>query len=227
MFENRSDAGRKLARALERWKGTPEAIILAVPMGGIPVAEAAAADLGLPVEPFVCVKLRHSTDPRLALGALTETGVAYFNPVPSAERLKGQALERELARARAEIAERKRLLHGPRGLPDLQGRVVLLIDDGIITGATMFASARALRQLGPARLVIAVPAAARVAAEALYHEADRFIALETLEEFATLKSHYRDWLRLPPEAALASLCRCPAGTPVAGRRTDLRRRLSS
>ncbi|MDE2236853.1 MAG: phosphoribosyltransferase [Elusimicrobia bacterium] len=211
MFDDRQDAGRRLARALEQLRGSPEAVVVAVPFGGLPVAEVLAAHLRLPMESLICAKLRHSTDPELAVGAMAESGVVHLNAVPSSERLRGADLERELVRAREEIEERRLLLHGGRSFPNLGGRTVLLVDDGMITGATMLAAAKALRAHTPARLIAAVPAAARAAARELGAQTDHLVVLESPEDFQTLDCHYRSWSRVELMEAVICLERCRRG----------------
>jgi putative phosphoribosyl transferase len=199
------------------------ALVLALPRGGVPVGLEVAQALGAPLDVFLVRKLGVPGHRELAMGALASGGVRVLNPaVVDALGLPGAVLDAVAAREQAELERRARAYRGDRPPPDVRGRTVVLVDDGLATGSTMRAAAAALRRLGPARLVAAVPVAAPETCAALRADADvdavvcavtpaRFLAVGVwYEDFAqTTDDEVRRLLRLaaqrrrraPPEPA--------------------------
>lgn len=192
-LSSRREAGRRLAQRLLAYRAAPGALVAVIPRAGLPVGEEVAAALGLPLEALFCRKLRCPTDPALAVGALSEHDELFLNPaVPGAERLCGASLDAELRRARAALGELRKRLRPGRAFPDPGGRVVLVVDDGAETGATLSAALQALRAGRPARLVAAVPVAARAIAADLARRADELVVLERPDDLRSLKAYYGD-----------------------------------
>lgn len=185
-FADRRDAGRRLAEHLSRYAGRPDVIVLGLPRGGVPVAFEVALALAAPLDVFVVRKLGAPGHEELAMGAIASGGVIVRNDeVVRGLRIEPEELE-AVARVEAvELARRERIYRAGRPLPDLAGRVVLLVDDGLATGSTMRAAVAAVRQHEPRRVVVAVPVASP----------------ETCREFGTIADECRCVLR--PESLQA------------------------
>src|SRR5512142_1621515 len=164
-FQDRTEAGRRLAAELGRFRGG-RTVVLGLARGGVPVGREVARALGAPLEPMAVLPLGVPESPDFALGAIAEGGGAYVDPDALLEAgLRDADVEAIAEREGAELARRARLYRAGRPLPDLAGATVLVVDDGVATGATARAAARAARKAGAARVVLAAPvvAAARVA----------------------------------------------------------------
>ena len=173
-YPNRSAAGRALADRLMAYAGRTDTLILALPRGGAPVAHEMARLLDLPWDVFVVRKLGVPGYEELAMGAIASGGVRMMNEdVLSQLRLPSTAVDRAVSRATDLIAEREHAYRGNRPPPDIRGLTVILVDDGLATGATMQAAVKALRAQGAARLVVAVPVAAPDVCEALSAQVDQ------------------------------------------------------
>ncbi|WP_313076030.1 phosphoribosyltransferase [Melaminivora sp.] len=198
---DRSHAGQELARALEPYRHAPGALVLALPRGGVPVAYEVTHALGIPLEVFVVRKLGHPAQPEFALGAIASGGVRVLNP--GHQRVPEQALQEVERRERAELQRRERLYRGDRPLPDLAGRTVILVDDGIATGATLRAAAQAVRAQSPARLVLAAPVGAADVCRALRDCADEVVCPRTPEPFHAVGAWYEDFPQVSDEEVQA------------------------
>jgi putative phosphoribosyl transferase len=158
MFRNREEAGRILADELSRYRNDPTALILALPRGGVAVGYQLSLALHLPLDVFITRKIGAPDNPEYAIGAVTETGSHYLNQeAVSSFGLSRHELNRLIQVQEKEIARRRNLYRQGRQLPQLTGRTVLLVDDGIATGSTFMASALAIRNLQPHRLVGVIP----------------------------------------------------------------------
>ena len=197
-FRDRDDAGRALAERLAQVLQPPataaDALVLALPRGGLPVARHVADGLRLPLDVLIVRKLGVPGQPEFAMGAIASGGLRVLND--DVVRLLGispEAIDR-VARAEAEeLARRDRLYRGHRPPPPIAGRTVIVVDDGLATGATMRAAVRALRTRTPSRLVVAVPVAAADTADSLRDEADEVVAVATPEPFVAVGRWYRDF----------------------------------
>ncbi|MGZ3296426.1 MAG: phosphoribosyltransferase, partial [Xanthobacteraceae bacterium] len=176
LFRDRREAGRLLADKLAAYANRPDVIVLALPRGGLPVAFEVARRLAAPLDVFVVRKLGIPGYEELAMGAVATGGVRVLND-QLVERLgiPDQMIDVVAARERRELARRERLYRGGRPPPDVRGRTVILVDDGLATGATMFAAIKALRQQNPARIVVAVPTASPETCEEMKARADDVI----------------------------------------------------
>jgi predicted phosphoribosyltransferase len=192
-FEDRAEAGRVLAEALQAYRGRKDAIVLALPRGGVPVGYEVARSLGAPLDVFVVRKLGVPGYAELAMGAIASGGIRVLNEDvvaalgPAAQDAIEQVAEAELA----ELHSRERRYRDNRPPPDLRGRCVILVDDGLATGATMRAAARAIRRREPGELVIAVPVAAESSCIETRTEADAVICAMTPEPFYGVGQFYR------------------------------------
>src|SRR5688500_16634152 len=179
-FIDREDAGRQLALELAPYAGRPDLLVLALPRGGVPVGFEIARALGAPLDVFLVRKLGVPGHEELALGAIATGGVRVLNPsVVHDLGLTGAIIDAVAEREGHELARREREYRDGRPAPDIAGRTVILVDDGLATGATMRAAAAALRQQGPARLVVAVPVAAAATCDDLRREVDEVVCAAT------------------------------------------------
>ena len=193
LFRDRRDAGRQVALRLEHLRGL-DLLVLGIPRGGVPVAAAIAEQLGAELDVVVAHKLGAPTQPELAIGAVTASGGLYLN-----EELLGEAgvskrfLQLAIAYEIREAQRREERLRGDRPRPRIAQRTVIIVDDGLATGATMRAAARSVREEQPARVVIAVPVAPPITCEALRAEADEVIAVHQPSDFLAVGLHYVDF----------------------------------
>jgi predicted phosphoribosyltransferase len=200
LFHDRRDAGRVLARRLSAWRGRPDTLVLALPRGGVPVGHEVAQALGLPLDVFIVRKLGVPGHDEFAMGAIASGGVRVMNDGVLRMLGIGPAEIEAVAQAETlELARRERLYRDARPAPVIAQRTVLLVDDGIATGATMRAAARALRAMAPARIVIAVPTGARSTCHALRREADEVVCATTPEPFRAVGCWYEDFAQTSDE----------------------------
>lgn len=194
LFDNRTDAGRRLAQALGAYAGRSDLVVLALPRGGVPVAYEVARALNAPLDLLIVRKLGTPGNPELAMGAIASGGASVLNPdVVSIYRISEETIERVAANERQELARRERLYRGDRPYPEIENRCIIVVDDGIATGATMRAGLAALRQLNPSRIVVAVPLAPSDTVERLRSEVDEVVCLATPEPFFAVGQGYRDF----------------------------------
>jgi predicted phosphoribosyltransferase len=193
-FRDRTEAGQRLASKLAKYAHRPDVIVLALPRGGVPVAYEVAAALDAPLDVFIVRKLGVPGHEELAMGAVATGGVRVVNEQAVQDLgIRDRVIDAVAARELKELARRERLYRGSRPPPDVRGRTVILVDDGLATGATMLAAIRALRQMGPARIIVAVPIAAPDTCEALKAKVDEMICAVTPEPFYAVGLWYDDF----------------------------------
>jgi erythromycin esterase-like protein/adenine/guanine phosphoribosyltransferase-like PRPP-binding protein len=193
-FRDRREAGRQLAAKLGAYANKPDVIVLALPRGGVPVAYEVARALGAPLDVFVVRKLGIPGYEELAMGAVATGGVRVLNqPLVEQLGMPEYLIDYVTEQEREELKRRERLYRGRLPAPDVRDRTVILIDDGLATGATMQAAIKALRQQNPARIVVAVPVASRETCEEMRALADDVICALTPEPFHAVGLWYEDF----------------------------------
>ncbi|MBZ6496342.1 phosphoribosyltransferase [Natrinema longum] len=205
MFEDRTDAGERLAAALED-RDLEADIVFGIPRGALPVARPVADALDATLDVVVARKVGAPTNPEVALGAVASDGSVWYNDELIDRLNVSESVLEEIRAAEAENARQKadRYRDGT-GMPDLRGRRVVVVDDGVATGATATACLRQVREAGAERIVLAVPVGSPRSIEALEGEADAVIALETPADFRAVGQYYRDFGQVSDEAALEYL----------------------
>jgi predicted phosphoribosyltransferase len=224
-FRDRVEAGDVLAGRLGHYAGRSDVLVLALPRGGVPVAARVAQALGAPLDVFVVRKLGVPGHEELAMGAIASGGVQVVNEQVVGRLGLGEADLRRVAEAEErELARRERSYREGRAPPDLAGRVVILVDDGLATGSTMRAAVAAARRLGPARVVVAVPTAPASTCERLRSEADEVICVTTPRPFRAVGYSYRSFPQTSDEEVRAILRQATGagdpGPPTSGEGAD-------
>lgn len=220
LFHDRRSAGRYLATKLTRYAHDPEVIVLALPRGGVPVAYEVAHALRAPLDVFLVRKLGTPGQPELALGAISSGGMRVLNPeIVELVGVPNYVIEQIATKELQELERRERLYREGRPPLDVQGRTVLLVDDGLATGASMRVAIMALRQLHPARLVVAVPTASTETCDAFRELVDEIICAQTPEPFYAVGAWYEDFSQTTDEQVRTLLERAaketgPAGQPL-------------
>ena len=199
-FSNRAEAGRQLAEKLDKYAGRKDVIVLGLPRGGVPVAYEVAKRLRAPLDVFIVRKLGVPGFEELAAGAIASGGVRVLNEevmraIPYAE----EAIEAVTVRETAELERREQIYREGRPSPELRDRVVILVDDGLATGATMRAAVKALRQRGAAKIVVAVPVGPPDTCREIEQEADETICLSTPPFFQAVGQYYEDFSQTSDE----------------------------
>ena len=207
-FRDRREAGRVLAAQLGAYANRPDVLVLALPRGGVPVAAEVARALGAPLDVFVVRKLGVPGHEEFALGAIATGGVRVLNDdVVRALRIPDRVIDAVAAKEQEELARRERLYRGDRPPLDVRGRTVILVDDGLATGATMHAAIKALRQQQPARIVVAVPTASPETCDELKREVDEVICATTPDPFYAVGLWYEDFSQTTDEEVRELLAR--------------------
>lgn len=207
LFADRRDAGRRLAARLAEEKLT-DPVVIALPRGGVPVAAEIARALNAPIDLVIVRKLGLPGHEELAAGAIAEGEPpirVISNDVLRAAGMTEEALAPVIRRETAELERRRETYLGGRPRVPVKGRTVILVDDGIATGATMKAALRAIRRQAPGRLVVAVPVAATDAIAEIGHEADQVLCLSTPQSFMAVAVHYADFGQTQDAEVIAAL----------------------
>ena len=199
-FRDRHEAGRHLAAALRRYAGRPDVLVLALPRGGVPVGYEVARALGVPLDVMQVRKLGIPGHEELAMGAIASGGVRILNEeIVRMLQIPARVIEAVAAEEQRELERRERLFRGDRPFPDVRGRTVILIDDGLATGSTMRAAAEALRAEGASRLVAAVPVAPKETCESLRAVVDEVVCAVTPVPFHAVGEWYEDFTQTTDE----------------------------
>jgi predicted phosphoribosyltransferase len=208
IFRDRADAGRRLAFELKGYVDATDVIVLALPRGGVPVGFEVVRALHVPLDVFLVRKLGVPGQEELAMGAIATGGVRVLNEdVVRHLDIPYEVIEMVAACEERELARRERAYRDDRPAPDLRARKVILVDDGLATGSTMRAAARALGKLQPSRIVVAVPVAASQTCDELRTEVDEVVCAETPEPFRGVGIWYEDFSQTTDEEVRALLAR--------------------
>jgi len=199
-FANRIEAGRLLAEKLVKYAGRDDVIVLGLPRGGVPVAFEVAHRLGAPLDVFIVRKLGVPGFEELAAGAIASGGVRVLNEdvmrsIPHAD----EAMDAVTIRETAELERREQIYREGRPPPELRDRIVILVDDGLATGATMRAAVKALRERGTAKIVVAVPVGPPDTCHEFEERADEAICLSTPAFFQAVGQYYEDFSQTSDE----------------------------
>jgi predicted phosphoribosyltransferase len=217
VFQDRAEAGRVLAGLLSGYADRPDVLVLALPRGGVPVGAEVAGALHAPLDVLVVRKLGVPGHEELAMGAIASGGARVTNhEVVQGLRIPDSVIEAAATEQQRELERRERLYRGDRPFPDVKGRTVLLVDDGLATGSTMRAAIAALRGQGPARIVVAVPTAPRLTCAEMRAEADACVCASIPDWFYAVGQSYVEFPQVSDEEVrliLASASGEPVGAP--------------
>ena len=199
-FPDRAEAGRFLATKLSKYSGRDDVIVLGLPRGGVPVAYEVARALRVPLDVFIVRKLGVPGFEELAVGAIASGGVRVLNEdvaraLPNADEIIQAVTQHETA----EVERREQKYRDGRPAPEIQGKAVILIDDGLATGATMRAAVKALRQRGAAKIVVAVPVGPLDTCKEFEEEADEVVCASAPEFFQAVGQYYEDFSQTSDE----------------------------
>ena len=204
-FEDRRDAGRKLAAKLSRFRGG-RCVVFGLPRGGVPVGYEISRSLGAPLDVFVSRKLGAPGQPEFGIGAVAAGGVRVLNEdVVKRLGITDEYVERITARETAEVERRLRYFRGDRPEPEVGGRTAILVDDGLATGVTARAAVEALRLRGPRRLILAAPVCAAQTAELFRPGVDELVCLESPTDLGAIGFWYRDFQQTTDEEVVELL----------------------
>lgn len=194
MFKNRINAGMQLAKKLKDFAGQPNMLVLALPRGGVVTGAEVARRLKAPLDVFIIRKIGSPRQPGLAAGAISETGsIFYSEQVASCWGVTKEYLSGEAARQRGEIARQQQLYRFGQKIPNVQGKTIILVDDGVFTGATMKTAIKALKREHVGKLILAVPVAPPETAAELKLMVDAFICLDIPEDFRSIATYYSEF----------------------------------
>lgn len=206
MFLDRADAGERLTRALRDYRAAPRAVVLGLTRGGVVVASQVSRRLGIALDVFISRRLMAPWDETAALGAVTETGDVVLNDAACAcGDLPSEILAHKVQEELLEIERQKELFRGGKPLAPVGGKTVLLVDDCIVTGDTLFAAVQALRKRSPRRIVAAIPVGSMAHIARLTSLADEVMVLEVPEQFHSPSRHYRSFKSVPDAEILELL----------------------
>ncbi|MDQ2950441.1 MAG: phosphoribosyltransferase [Acidobacteriota bacterium] len=212
LFRDRTEAGKMLAKELTAYANRNDVLVLALPRGGVPVAFEVARILNAPLDIFLVRKLGLPGHEELAMGAIATGNIRVLNrDVVSQLRIPESVINEVAERERHELARREHLYRDDRPAPDVRGKTVILVDDGLATGSTMYAAITALRQQQPARIIVAVPTAAPATCDAFRDVVDEIICAVTPEPFYSVGAWYDDFSQTTDEEVRNLLKKAASG----------------
>jgi putative phosphoribosyl transferase len=221
VFIDRKDAGIQLAGRLKRYSEKRGVLVLALPRGGVVTGAEIARRLRIPLDVLIVRKIGHPLQPELAIGAMSETGTVELNQaIIAASGVSKAYIDEEVSVQKREILRRVELYRGGKGIAPLDGKTIILVDDGVATGATLKAAIATLRREKISRLVVAVPVAPPEIAGEVARMADEFICLETPSNFMAVGVHYRDFVQVSDEEVVKLLRQSAASEDKEGTRTS-------
>ncbi len=204
IFKDRKEAGFLLAKQLQKYKGAKDVIILAIPRGGLEIGNALAKELSLPLDVVIVKKLGHPFNPELAVGAVGLDGELVLNEDVAFDVLKDY-IEQERKRLGAEVGRRYKFFRNEIKPPNLKDKIVIIIDDGIATGATASLCVRIVKKATPKKVILAIPVGPVDGVEKLREVADEVICLQTPEFFGAVGEYYENFQQVEDEEAKAYL----------------------
>jgi predicted phosphoribosyltransferase len=193
LFQDRRHAGQLLAEKLRGYVGRPDVVVLALPRGGVPVGLEVARALHAPLDVFLVRKLGLPGHEELAMGAIASGGVRVLGDIVQSLNIPAEVIEAVTAKEEKELKRRERMYRDDRPAPDVHGRTVILVDDGLATGATMHAAVAALRRQGPAEVIVAVPVGSPDTCADFQGEADKVVCARTPDPFYAVGLWYDDF----------------------------------
>lgn len=198
LFSDRHDAGRQLAERLRvKYGNRNDVTILALPRGGVPVAKEISVRLNAPMDVIIIRKISAPGNQELAIGAIAEDGVEFWNhSLISQLQITRDYMNQVMAKEKKELQRRRRLYRGGRSGYAVQGKTVILVDDGVATGAAIKVALSAIKLFQPARIVVAVPSASENAAREIAAQVDEFVAIKTVVNYESVGSWYSDFDQL-------------------------------
>jgi putative phosphoribosyl transferase len=215
LFHDRAHAGAELARRLTTYRGQDDVLVLGLPRGGVPVAYEVARELGAPLDIFLVRKLGVPGHDELAMGAIASGGVRVLNSsVVRTLGIPSAAIDRVAAEEQRELERREALYRQGRAPADVQGRTVILVDDGLATGSTIRAAVAALRPRGARKIVVAVPVAAPETCDEFRAEVDEIVCAETPDPFFAVGQFYVDFSQTTDQEVQDLLARARRHEPT-------------
>jgi putative phosphoribosyl transferase len=206
IYKDRNNAGKKLAEKLKEYRGKADVVVLGLLRGGVTVAYEVAMALHCQLDILIVRKIGFPGNPELAAGAVSETGTAVLNEdLVSGYRVSREYLEQETAHQKMEIARRVALYREGKGIPSLVGKTVILVDDGVATGATIKAAISTLKKEQLGKLVVALPVASRDAEREIAPMVDEWVCLSAPAEFLAVGNFYYDFTPVEDEDVVAML----------------------
>jgi putative phosphoribosyl transferase len=204
-FRDRNQGGRVLAQKLSHYRDHSDAVVLALPRGGVPVGYQVARALNAPLDVFIVRKLGVPGHEEYAMGAIASGGITVMNPDAARVPIPQSAIDEIVNREQHELQRRERLYRGNRAPIDIAARIAIVVDDGLATGSSMHAAVAAIRKKNPARLVVAVPVAAPEACQDFENEADEVVCALTPQPFQAVGLWYQDFDQTRDEEVQALL----------------------
>ncbi len=212
MFIDRRDAGIQLAQRLKKYRGQKGVLVLALPRGGVVTGFEIARSLGAPLDVLIVRKIGFPGQPELAIGAVSETGAVVLNEsIISSYGVSEDYVKKEISRQKEEISRRVKLYRKGESISELEGRIIILVDDGVATGATVKAAIATLKKEKITKLVLALPVGPPEAAAELKVMVDDFICLEVPAYFGAVGAFYEDFTQVSDDEVVEMLERAAAG----------------